>query len=257
MEIGKDISAQFQALYVVHHNIPGKRVSNVSFPEHILFIPLQGGITVETKEKKYSATPGQMIYLSPNILHSFSSSSHSGERLIAMLSPHAIKNKKIFIVLPINQLIKEILFYLLLNQKTKNIKSLVQVFSKTLLEALENFPCLQILDHLKGRVMDPRVKNALSEMSSSIVERISMSEIAKRVALSTRNFNRLILKETGIQPRQWLIYFRIEAEKKLLKKPRASVTKVAFEVGYHSLSQFIAVFRAQTGQLPSDYMKHG
>lgn len=41
----------------------------------------------------------------------------------------------------------------------------------------------------------------------------------------------------------------------LLKTSGNSVTDVAYEVGYQSLSQFIATFRKITGRLPSEYLR--
>lgn len=258
MRLGKDVSAKFEDLYVIHQNIPGKRVEGREFEEHLLFLPLQGEITVEAEGIKYSLSPGQMLYLAPQIDHSFSSSGQGGERLIAMLSSRKMKaHLKIGSKLATNQLIKEILFYLLLHPKTKNSKSLVNVFAETLSEILEQTPFTEAVDHLEGKVSDPRIRQVLHLMRESVSERISMDDMAKKAGLSSRNLNRLVLKETGLQPRQWIINFRIDRAKELLKKPGASVTTVAFEVGYSSLSQFITAFRSRTGQLPSEFLKRG
>ena len=258
MKIGKDISVKFDALYLVHHNIPAKKVNNVSFKEHILFIPLQGEIAISINDKKYCASPGQMIYLAPGISHSFHSSTHGGERLIAMLSPSILKNKEIVCTkLPLNQLIKEILFYLLLHPETKNSKSLVTVFSETLSEAFKLESFTDGFDHLAGKVSDQRIKTALHIMQKTAGVNTSITGIAEKAGLSTRNLNRLMLKETGLSPKRLLNNFRMEQAKTLLRKPSASVTNVALESGYNSLSQFIAAFRSYTGQLPSHYLKHG
>lgn len=261
MKMGKDISAQFKDLYIVHQNIPGKKSSAVTYDQHILFIPLQGQISIEIAGLKHSIGPGQMFYLSPGISHSFLSSSQGGERLIVMLASPAIfkKNGILFsgLKLPLNHLIKEILFYLLLHPETKNEKSLVSIFSETLAEVLGRTPSSEVLDHHEGKVIDPRVKKVLILLKASVTEPLTMNEIAKSAGLSSRNLNRLVLKETGIQPRQWLINFRIDLALELLKKPGASVTDVAINVGYNSLGQFIAVFRSRTGKLPSEYLKIG
>lgn len=258
MRLGKDVSAQFKDLYVVHQNLPGKQAKVSGYEQHLLFLPLQGEITVETDTARHAFGPGQMLYLAPKIAHSFSSSEQSGERLIAMLAPPAMKVQvKTVSKLPLNQLIKEMLFYLLLHPKTKNAKSLVGVFAETLFEVLGQTPFSSGVDHLEGKVADPRIRQVLKLMRESSGSRISLDEIAKRSGLSSRNLNRLVLKETGIQPSQWAINFRIDRAQELLKEPGASVTTVALEVGYNSLSQFIAAFRSRTGQLPSEYLKRG
>ncbi|MBX3034906.1 MAG: helix-turn-helix domain-containing protein [Bdellovibrionaceae bacterium] len=258
MKLGKDVSAQFKELYIVHQNLPGKRAQVKGFDQHILFIPLQGEITVETSDEKHVLGPGQMLYLSPGMAHSFSSSNQGGERLIAMLAARDMRSKQVGASrIALNQLIKEILFYLLLHPKTRNAKSLISVFSETLSEVLEQTPFSGEVEHSEGKVNDPRVRQVLKLLRESVAERVPLEEIAKKSGLSSRNLNRLVLKETGIQPRQWLINFRIDRARELLKKPGASVTDVAYEVGYSSLSQFITAFRSRTGQLPSEYLKRG
>lgn len=257
MKLGKDISAHFKDLYIVHQNIPGKQAKISGYNQHILFIPLQGEITIQTSKREFIFGPGRMLYLPPQLQHSFTSSRQSGERLIAMLeakSMGTMSNDGMSLV--INQLIKEILFYLLLHPKTKNSQSLVSVFSETLSEVLEKSP-LSELEHLEGRVQDLRIRQALELMRASISAPMSLDNIAKKAGLSVRNLNRLFIKETGLQPRQWLINFRVDRAQNLLKKPGATVTEVALEVGYNSLSQFISAFRSRTGQLPSEYLKRG
>ncbi len=260
MKKGKDISAQFGGLYLVHQNIPGKVEKSLRLQQHILFIPLQGEIGVEVGEMPFSLGVGQMLFLPEKTLHSFSSSREAGERLIALINPNEIllPPKAVPTILPLHQLIKEILFYLLLHPQTKNAKSLTQVFYETLTEALVDRKQAELAnDQLEGRVTDPRVKKAILHLRENLDQNISMDQIAKVSGLSLRSLNRLFTKETGLQPKQWLINFRIEMAKDLLMQPQASVTEVAFSVGYSSLGQFISAFRSRTGRLPSEFLKHG
>jgi len=47
MRRGHGIAVRFPGLYVVHHNLPGKIVEWRAWPQqHVLFIPLQGEITI-------------------------------------------------------------------------------------------------------------------------------------------------------------------------------------------------------------------
>ncbi len=262
MKRGKDISAQFADLYLVHQNVPGKRVSQVSHSSHILFIPLQGEITVSA-DNEYALGSGHMLFLPANTTHSFDSSISTGERLIAMMNPPAALAKKIRAFgpakLPLSQLIKEILFYLLLHPKTPNAKSLVSVLIETLAEGLQGHSehSSSVTDHLSGKIKDDRVRRVVSLIHEQLGDKISIDKMAKQAGLSSRNLNRLMLQEIGLTPKQFLIAARIEKAQDLLQQPGASVTAVAFEVGYNSLSQFIAAFRSQTGQLPSEVARFG
>ena len=263
MKKGKDISSEFGELYLVHQNIPAKKISDVLHSSHILFIPLQGEISITVGSEIFKFGPGHMLYLPSDTIHSFDSSISFGERLIAMVGQknQVLRNVSgaVPMVLPLSQLIKEILFYLLLNPKTLNSKSLVSVFVETLGELLEGHRGKKDFsaDHLGGRIRDERVKNVVSFIQENFSELISNEDLAQQAGLSSRNLNRLMLQETGLTPKQFLISTRIEKAQKLLQKPGASVTDVAFEVGYGSLSQFISAFRSQTGQLPSEVARFG
>lgn len=107
------------------------------------------------------------------------------------------------------------------------------------------------------RANDPRVIRALDELRRSACGTLRMEAIAKRSGLSLRNLNRLFLLETGMSPKQFVTRVRVETAQRLLKGGRRTVTDVALEVGYGSVSQFIAAFRKITGQLPSEYGGRG
>jgi AraC-like DNA-binding protein len=257
MKKGKDTSAEFSGLYLVHQNIPGKKTSKVLYPEHILFIPLSGELTVFCGKMHFSIGPGHMLYVPPNTPHDFSSSEHAGERLIVLLKgPQLLTSTVAPIKLPTNQLAKEILFYLLVHPKTKSAKALTQVFSETLAEVLESSTTSEGTEHLMSKIQDPRIKKAVGILESRLSENISVAEIAASSGLSSRNFTRLLQQETGLAPKQWLMALRVEEAKRLLQTGQ-SVTEVAMAVGYSSLSQFISAFRARTGQLPSKFVQPG
>jgi AraC-like DNA-binding protein len=257
MKKGKDTSARFAGIYVVHQNIPGKKTSKVFYSEHILFIPLSGELTVSYNELRFAVGPGHMLYVPPNTPHEFSSSEYGGERLIVMLKEQSVvASQNAPMKLPTSQLAKEILFYLLIHPKTKSVKALTQVFSETLAEALESNTTLDSIEHLFSKIQDPRIKKALGILESRFSDNISVNEVAELSGLSSRNFTRLLQQETGLTPKQWLMAMRIEEAKRLLHTGQ-SVTEVAMSVGYSSLSQFISAFRARTGQLPSKFVQLG
>ncbi len=252
----------FGRINIIHQNVPNKKHTNIHFPEHILFIPLQGEISLTIDSKIIKLGPGQMLYVPPDLKHSFSSSENFGERLIVLIEKSCAMHL-IFsdfpVALPLNQLVKELMFYLLLHPKTKNAKGVTDTFLDTLSEIFEDVSKNQefLINHAEGKVTDSRVKSALEYMKDNLDSDLTMDVIAKKSGLSTRNLNRIFTNETGLQPKQWLISYRIEKAKELLKIPKSSVTEVAFSVGYNSLGQFISAFRAKTGQLPSEFQRRG
>lgn len=258
MKKGRDIAVEFPGLYLVHQNVPGKKVGVHSHEsEHLVFLPLQGEIKVLLDKRQLVAGPGRLIYLPANTQHGFDSSSLQGERLIAIIQHRTWKKaagERGVAVIAANQLCKEILFYLLLNPQTKNSSGLIQTFIHTLDEAMDASCEVVNFEHLLGKIQDIRIERALEYFEANFSESISMEHVAKAAGLSTRNMNRLFTTELGLTPKQVLTHFRIARAKELLLQKK-TVTHTAFEVGYQSLAQFIAAFRQLTGLLPSDFLK--
>jgi AraC-like DNA-binding protein len=105
-----------------------------------------------------------------------------------------------------------------------------------------------------GRTEDERMKKSLQFIADEFSSNLSAELIAKKSGLSVRNLNRLFLKEFGLSPKQVVTFYRIDQAKKLLSTGKKTVTDTAFDVGYSSVSQFIATFRKHTGQLPSSFL---
>lgn len=261
MRRGQDIAVQFPGLYLVHHNLPGKKVDFHRHPEHLVFFPLQGEIKVILREGTLTASPGSAVYLPGNTEHAFDSSSQLGERLIAMLADKtwnkAASGEFLPVVVPASQLAKELLFYLLLHQETRHAKSLIETFVHTVSENLESAASVAEMAHVEGRVKDARIRKVLEELRENLAETISLPQVAARNGLSVRTLNRLFVAELGASPKQILTRYRIERAQELLVSGTANVTDAAFSVGYGSLAQFIRAFRELTGQLPSDVARRG
>ena len=85
MRRGQDIAAEFPGLYLVHQNLPGRRVRRYKRREHLFFIPLQGEIRITAGELLLRCGPGRMVYLPPDTEHAFGSSADQGERLICLI----------------------------------------------------------------------------------------------------------------------------------------------------------------------------
>ena len=261
MQRGKDIAAKFPGLFLVHHNLPGSIVSSHAHPEHHLILPLQGEIMVELQMKTLSCGPGRMIYVPPNTDHAFRSAREKGERLICMVDAAAWKRADAgeFLpsILPASQLCKELLFHLLLNQKTKNAPALIDALARTVAEILAapapETPAM--IEHAESSVSRPELRKAIALAREGSTSDLSVAELARRSGLSVRNLSRLFHVELGLTPKQLLMSLRIEKAKELLLAGNSTVTETAFAVGYNSLSQFIASFRQLTGQIPSEFAR--
>lgn len=255
-----DILAEFPGMLIIHQKIPSHEAGRHQHQEHEFFLPLQGEITVSYEGQTIKAGPGRMLYIPPDLDHSFSSSAQgSGERVIWLIEnkiwkKHIDKNYKPC-VMPMNSLVKELIFYLLIHHEAKGKNYFISALVESLRDSLDTAD-LGRLDltakHLSGKIQDVRIQKVLDLIENEISS-ISLTELAKRSGLSLRNFNRLFLKECGLSPKDYIILRRVEIGKRLLRETKMTVTDISLEVGYNSLSKFIETFKKWTGVLPSDY----
>lgn len=261
MKKGQDLVAEFPGLFIIHQKIPGREVGRHCHKEHEFFLPLQGEISLQFEDKKITGGPGRMTYAPPDLEHSFSSRAvGEGERVFFLIDKKTWKDnggkEAIPSVLHACSLVRELIFFLLLHPKSQGVSTFVTTLVQVLSEQLETQGDLARIEgnhvHLIGKVQDQRIRRAM-ELLQAAAEQPSMPELARQCGLSVRNLNRLFLDEAGMTPKQFGTWIRIEAAKTLLKTTGTTITDIAHEVGYQSLSKFIASFQKQTGQLPSEF----
>jgi len=100
---------------------------------------------------------------------------------------------------------------------------------------------------------DELVCKAQTYIEENLTEKISFEELASKLAISRRNFDRRFIKATGNTPVEYLQRVKIEVAKNTLEKGRKSIFEVMYEVGYSDDKAFREVFRKITGLSPLDY----
>lgn len=82
----------------------------------------------------------------------------------------------------------------------------------------------------------------------------SVQEICADIGWSQRTFERRFTRETGLSYGRWKTQARLSRAALYLASGR-SVTEVAFDVGYSSMSAFSSAFRTLTGKRPSEFRR--
>lgn len=62
-------------------------------------------------------------------------------------------------------------------------------------------------------------------------------------------------KDTGMSFTEYLIWFRLNKAKKLLKKGKTSCKEIGMSVGYTDYVQFTKIFKKYVGVSPETYRK--
>jgi transcriptional regulator GlxA family with amidase domain len=102
---------------------------------------------------------------------------------------------------------------------------------------------------------DVEVKKAQTILEKSGAQKISVPDLASRLAVGRRNFDRRFKKATGTTPVEYLQRVRIEAAKNSLERSSKTVSEVMYNVGYNDAKAFREIFRKITGMSPGDYRK--
>jgi AraC-like DNA-binding protein len=100
---------------------------------------------------------------------------------------------------------------------------------------------------------EKRTHPILSYIESHLQREISLNDAANLCCMERFQFSRTFKQEQGIGFREYLVRHRIERAEKLLNNPHASVSDVAFTVGFKDLSHFSRMFRRHKGLAPSDH----
>lgn len=100
---------------------------------------------------------------------------------------------------------------------------------------------------------DEGILRAQDIIENEIASPPRVEEIARRVAMSKRNFVRRFRAATGNAPRDYLQRVRVEAAKRALEGSRNTIAAVAREAGYGDVVAFRKLFTRLTGLTPADY----
>lgn len=95
------------------------------------------------------------------------------------------------------------------------------------------------------------ISRAIGHIRGDLRSPLSIPELARRVGMGASSFHKHFRTVTSTTPLQYQKELRLLEARRLLKTGAASVTTVAFEVGYESSSQFSREYTRKFGVPPS------
>jgi AraC-like DNA-binding protein len=103
-----------------------------------------------------------------------------------------------------------------------------------------------------SRTSDNVFLPAIYYVAQNYREKIQNIEVANLCAMSPFVFSRKFKDAFGLSFRDYIVRYRLRAACALLKNPGASVTEVAFAVGFNDVSYFSRMFKRHFGVPPSE-----
>lgn len=94
---------------------------------------------------------------------------------------------------------------------------------------------------------------ALSFLDSNYQKKISENTLSSLCGMNPFRFSRCFKKEIGITLQEYLVRLRIREALRLLDNPNASITDIAFTVGFNDTSYFSRTFKKYMDYSPSEF----
>ena len=101
--------------------------------------------------------------------------------------------------------------------------------------------------------MDPRIGEVLRQISYNFQKRLTVTALAKSVALSPSRLAHLFKEQTGEPLMQTLLNMRLWQASRLLEFTPRPVGEIAHEVGFQSVYYFSRQFKVHYGVSPTAY----
>lgn len=98
-----------------------------------------------------------------------------------------------------------------------------------------------------------RIAQTITHLESNYAEEISLDALVQMSEMSKRSFLRAFEAAMGCSPIAYVIQLRVSRAAKLLRQTEASVTEIAYEVGFRDSNYFARQFRKHFGVSPRQY----
>ncbi|MBN9479162.1 MAG: helix-turn-helix domain-containing protein [Bordetella sp.] len=99
----------------------------------------------------------------------------------------------------------------------------------------------------------PRIAQAAEWIVDHVFERPSVADLARRFAMSERNFSRTFTREMGVSPQRFIDQTRLEAARRWLSSSTISLDAVARKAGFSGAEHMAQAFRRHLNVTPHAY----
>jgi AraC family transcriptional regulator len=105
-------------------------------------------------------------------------------------------------------------------------------------------------------VDEVRIRHVLDFISTRLVDKIALAELAAVAGLSTFHFARMFKRAVGVSPHRYVSRLRLENAMAEIAAGKLSLAQVALNAGFSSQASFTRAFLRATGVTPGEYRQH-
>lgn len=240
-----------------------------------IVLPVDNYYDVHAANIKYHLNPGDILIIPPGELHELHAPS-TGKRFIFVMNISLISRLKGFVgiqsllthpllitrdVYPsiyddIYQLLVQIRNEYFQNSEYAELiiqAKMLEMFIKLGENHINTNELFTDVRPYKQKEYVQKFNQTLEFIDAHYMEDISLESIAAQAGFSKFHFSRLFKQYTDYTFCDYLCYRRIKAAEEFLSIPDFSITDVAMQAGFSSISTFNRLFKQQKGCTPSEY----
>ena len=241
----------------------------LEFPKHLhrqveMAVVLSGSTRAWAEGRGGELRQGQAFIAFPNQVHHYLEDSPDMKCLLFIFSPELLpalapvfaKKTPVSPVIPLD-LPALMPVLTLLEEEARHPRP----YSQAVLEGGLTLLLASLFRRTDFEESDLRHVNAtrliLDYCNAHYAEPITLAEVAAGTHMSKYYVSRLFRQEVGMSFPAYISALRIHDARDLLLEEAASVTEVAYRVGFNSLRSFNRQFLAATGLTPGEYRRRG
>lgn len=240
-----------------------------------IIMPVENYYEVEIEGTMYHVRPDEILIIPPGKVHKLIAPS-SGKRFIFLMDISQLVGLKGFsgiqslLAMPLYVTresypnIHDDVYQLLVQMRNeyfyKNEYAELTIFSLLInmfvkfgynhINTCDLFPNVRLY---KQKEYVQKFNDLLDYIDKHYMEDLNLEEIADSIGFSKYHFSRLFKQYTNFTFCDYVCYRRIKAAEALLVLPDLSITEVALQSGFSSISTFNRIFKQQKNCTPSEY----
>lgn len=252
------------------------------YPEHWhteieIIMPTRGEYEVVAGKDSYSLKEGDIIMINSGVVHGMKFVS-KGERIVMLVDPDCVENQEemetIFLRLPaiyFKKADEEDPFYLFLRSQIlelvreydnggavmtqKICTGIRDLFSEFGRKGFSDANAQNTFGAMKQQEYIEAVLSACRYINVHYMENLSLEEVAAVSGFSKFHFTRIFKQYMNMTFYEYLNSKRVKRAEELLYEKKMSITDVAMNSGFSSLSAFNRTFKTVKKCSPSDYRR--